>query len=103
MGKEASITRDDWKYLAFRIAQTVALVNGVELFTKSSLAEKFRDIKMFLYREKEIYEEEDLRALDDLRGNLVKLLAGCSFVMSGDLVLFSIGKFCDFYLSPLFM
>ena len=40
-----------FKFFAFQMGQTLALMDGVELFTKSSVAEHYPELSPYLYRE----------------------------------------------------
>lgn len=40
-----------FKFFAFQMGQTKALINGVELFTKSSVAKHYPELRPYLYRE----------------------------------------------------
>lgn len=48
-----SMTREDiLKVMAFQIGQTLALIKGKELYTKSEVAKMYPSLKQFLYRDK---------------------------------------------------
>ena len=52
-GLRHTMSREDLlKTIAFQIGQTMALAEGVELYTKSSIAEKYPALRQFLYRDK---------------------------------------------------
>lgn len=42
---------DVWKIVAFQIGQSLGLLEGVELYTKSDIAERYPELKPFLYRD----------------------------------------------------
>lgn len=43
---------DTLKIFAFQLGQVLALYEGIELYTKSQVASKYKKLKQFLYREK---------------------------------------------------
>ncbi|WQJ53447.1 MAG: hypothetical protein [Wendovervirus sonii] len=43
--------KDILKVIAFQIGQTMALINGIELYTKMSVAEEYDELLPFLYRQ----------------------------------------------------
>ena len=53
---------DMLKVIAFQIGQTLGLFDGVELYTKSSVAKQYPELKSFLYR-----EPSDLKVLNEYR------------------------------------
>ncbi|KAG2394233.1 hypothetical protein C9374_003997 [Naegleria lovaniensis] len=67
---------EDLKYLAFRLSQTVALVEGLELYTKKEMVEYDKNLKNVIYRFEgvEHIEEEKLRTAVLLNEYLKKLL-----------------------------
>ncbi len=54
-----STEADAKKSIAFQLGQTIALDNGIELFTKATIAETFPDLQPYLYR----HPATDLTAL----------------------------------------
>lgn len=59
------------KVIAFQIGQTLALIRGIEVYTKSSIAETFELLKPYLYRE----------AVDTLNLNRMKWLF-CMYLLN---------------------
>ncbi|KAF0982296.1 hypothetical protein FDP41_011226 [Naegleria fowleri] len=70
------LEKEDLKYLAFRLSQTVALVEGFELYTKKEIVEYDRNLKNVIYRFEGIekLEDEKLRSAQILNEYLKKLL-----------------------------
>jgi len=66
---ELELEKDTLKNLAFRIAQTLALMQAKEFYTKASLAEAFSSLAPFLKR-----EEGDLKRLDEQLAELVNTI-----------------------------
>eukprot|EP01080_Neovahlkampfia_damariscottae_P006992 gene6992-11158_t len=60
---------EDCKSLAYQLGQTLALVEGHEIFTKSEVSLYFKNLKLFIYRSK-----DSLEHLDILNDYLKKLL-----------------------------
>ncbi|KAL9643196.1 hypothetical protein ABK040_001684 [Willaertia magna] len=61
------LTIDDFKYLAFRLGQTLALIEGVELFTKSDISNYFNELKPLLYRDDNVLYEEKINILNNFK------------------------------------
>jgi len=77
-----------YKTAAAQMCQTICLLQGEEVFTKSECAAKFPDLKPFLYREEE-YMLKNLHILNKYRDMLVGIIEGVEFVQKDDVLLFS--------------
>lgn len=62
----------NYKRVAFQLAQTIALLQGIELYTKAECVKKFSELKVFLMREK--YSVDDMMALNKYTQMLVSLV-----------------------------
>eukprot|EP01127_Copromyxa_protea_P022022 TRINITY_DN772_c0_g1_i3.p1 TRINITY_DN772_c0_g1~~TRINITY_DN772_c0_g1_i3.p1 ORF type:complete len:176 (+),score=7.23 TRINITY_DN772_c0_g1_i3:330-857(+) len=82
---------DDWKFIAFHLGQTVALIQGRELFSKKSLSEYLPSLKPFLYREYQQFTRDNVRPLESIKEEFVRLVEHAKFVKKGDYSLFYVG------------
>lgn len=82
---------DDWKYIAFHLSQTLALIGGKQVFTKADLVTQFPQLRSFLYREKDTNSPSELKPLDELLKRFLSEIGRVKFSKSGDLTLFYFG------------
>lgn len=78
------------------VGQTHALINGRELFTKSSISDYLPSLRPFLYRELSSFTKESLKILDEIKLQLLDLMAGVNSAKKGNLCLLSVGMIHNF-------
>lgn len=71
---------DILKLIAFQIGQSLALIEGKELFTKREISEYMPVLKQFLYRD----ENPDIQALEASLMYFVKVIRGVGIVDCGE-------------------
>jgi hypothetical protein len=85
---QGQLNPDDIKFCAFRLGQTIALMNGIELFTKKDISDHFPDLRPLLYREEqnlETIEKYKNEFLDGMKGvRAIKSKALHMFVSKGE-------------------
>lgn len=74
---------DVLKVFAFQLGQVLGLHDNVELYTKSSTAERYPDLRKFLYR-----EEEDIKFLIPYLNRFLDLISLYQFEVDGDITYF---------------
>lgn len=74
---------DHKKIVAFQLCQTLSLIHGQQLFTKSDLASKYPQVSHFLYRLQQ--NDQQRNALNQLKLNLMQSIANVGFRKKEDL------------------
>lgn len=80
-----TLSRDQWKTLAFQFGQMLALICGIELYTKGDIGEAFPALQPFLDREIAGFSTG---AINEARDELVDLLSDVYTRTDGSLNLF---------------
>eukprot|EP01090_Pellita_catalonica_P000562 TRINITY_DN10384_c0_g1_i2.p1 TRINITY_DN10384_c0_g1~~TRINITY_DN10384_c0_g1_i2.p1 ORF type:complete len:357 (-),score=55.06 TRINITY_DN10384_c0_g1_i2:537-1607(-) len=82
--KDKTISMEDIKSLAFQMGQTAALLEGVELYSKGTVGERYPTLQPFLQRN--LAETIDnIKKLDTFRDRFVDLLCGIKLKTLGEL------------------
>jgi hypothetical protein len=87
--RKEKLTIDDYKYIAFQFGQTIALLRGQDLYTKTSVAQALPSLGPFLRRERETILGS-LYVLNEVRDELMRELRGIRVVALGELNLFAL-------------
>jgi hypothetical protein len=74
---------DDIKFCAFRLGQTLGLVQGKELFTKQEISEYYPDLRALLYR-----ESQDLKIIERYKNMFLEAMSRVKVVKSKALHMF---------------
>lgn len=77
------IEKDDLKVVVFHLTQTLALINGKQLFTKKELCAQFPECEPFIYR-KEIDSKSAIKILQNLCDKLVSEMKRVQIRKKGD-------------------
>ncbi|ELR13196.1 uncharacterized protein ACA1_100110 [Acanthamoeba castellanii str. Neff] len=85
--RKEKLTIDDYKYIAFQFGQTLTLLRGQDLYTKTSVAQALPALAPFLRREREPILST-LHVLNSIRDELLHELRGVRVVAQGELNLF---------------
>jgi len=81
----SDITSEDVKYIAFQLGQTLALINGEEIFTKRALVSAFPTLQKFIYPESYSFSSTELQQLDDLKSRFCSALEGVITIKKGSI------------------
>ncbi len=81
---------DTIKTLTFRFCQTIALMNGIECFTKDVTIEQFPDIKSLLYRQVPKEPILHLEIVTKYQKMFIEMIQGVNVTSVGDLHLYTL-------------
>ncbi len=73
---------DYLKVMAFQLGQTLALLEGQELYTKEDIAEYYPDLEKYLMRE----EVDSLQVIEDYKVELMRKLSKFEFVNTKEIL-----------------
>jgi hypothetical protein len=89
--RKEKLTIDDYKYIAFQFGQTLALLRGQDLYTKTSVTQALPALAPFLRRERETILSS-LHVLNAIRDELLRELRGVRVVALDELNLFCLDE-----------
>eukprot|EP01118_Nematostelium_gracile_P006410 TRINITY_DN2064_c0_g2_i1.p1 TRINITY_DN2064_c0_g2~~TRINITY_DN2064_c0_g2_i1.p1 ORF type:complete len:406 (+),score=99.56 TRINITY_DN2064_c0_g2_i1:90-1307(+) len=87
--QNAGMSVESKKVVAFQLGQTIALINGQQIFTKQVMYQSFPELEPILKR-KELPDTETGPVLNKYRDIFLTQISGVSFDQSGDLILFQV-------------
>jgi hypothetical protein len=77
------------KSIAFQLCQTIAQIDGVEIYSKSSVVEFDKTLKPFVYRDFEyLKESKHLELLNEYKLKIIERLHECCIEMMDNLAIF---------------
>jgi hypothetical protein len=88
------LTPEDAKYVAFHLAQSLALIEGKELFTKKSIVAEYPKIRPYIYLEQSSFQQDDLIELSRLRDAFINAIAPARTSRKGNYHLFFLSGPC---------
>eukprot|EP01124_Arcella_intermedia_P013886 TRINITY_DN20264_c0_g1_i1.p1 TRINITY_DN20264_c0_g1~~TRINITY_DN20264_c0_g1_i1.p1 ORF type:complete len:571 (-),score=143.74 TRINITY_DN20264_c0_g1_i1:18-1493(-) len=78
---------DDYKFVAFQFGQTLALIDGIEIYTKKKMVEQYPTLEPFIYRNRELILQ-NLKILNNYRDMIADRISSLQFKQKQDLCIF---------------
>lgn len=84
--KLTALRVDDYKFFAFQFAQSIALIQGKEEWTKRGAADRYPDLEPFLYRKEQIIQQ-NLEVLNQYKALFFSLIKNIKWIQKDNLIL----------------
>jgi hypothetical protein len=88
-----TLSKDEIKFIAFRLGQTLALIQGKEIYTKDDLKDKYPNLSNHLQRK----DDPDVSILNEMRDFLMDEIKDVKILKTGSLSVFWSSKNHNFY------
>jgi hypothetical protein len=89
---DAHLTDDDVKYCAFRLGQTLALIEGKEVYTKETVVSTYPKLRPHIYRDKTVSRSDLLDVLNEYTRMFLDAIADVKADKRGSLHLFQMKR-----------